>query len=68
MGGVIAKMITPIRWWSDRHWSPVAVLDHRDDLVNLILQALTRSDIEGVLNATAPILLAWRIHRGLWES
>jgi hypothetical protein len=27
---------------------------HRDDLVNLILSALTRPDIEGVLNATAP--------------
>ncbi|HEY9819310.1 MAG TPA: DUF1731 domain-containing protein, partial [Candidatus Sericytochromatia bacterium] len=27
---------------------------HRDDLVNLILEALTRSDLEGVLNATAP--------------
>jgi uncharacterized protein (TIGR01777 family) len=27
---------------------------HRDDLVNLILEALTRQDIEGVFNATAP--------------
>jgi NAD dependent epimerase/dehydratase family enzyme len=32
----------------------MVLLIHRDDLVNLILQALTQSDIEGVLNATAP--------------
>lgn len=56
-GGAIAKMLTPFRlfiggplgegsqWFS---WI------HRDDLVSLILLALSRSDISGVLNATAP--------------
>jgi len=34
---------------------------YREDLVNLILQALTRPDSEGVFNATAPVLFAWRI-------
>lgn len=57
MGGAIAKMITPFKLFaggpigSGRQWLSWI---HRDDLVNLILQALTRSDIEGVLNATAP--------------
>ena len=57
MGGAIAKMITPFKLFaggpigSGRQWFSWI---HRDDLVNLILQALTRSDIEGVLNATAP--------------
>jgi uncharacterized protein (TIGR01777 family) len=27
---------------------------HRDDLVNLMIRALTRSEMEGVYNATAP--------------
>lgn len=57
MGGAIAKMITPFKLFAGgpigtgRQWLSWI---HRDDLVNLILQALTRSDIEGVLNATAP--------------
>jgi uncharacterized protein (TIGR01777 family) len=57
MGGAIAKMITPFKLFaggpigSGRQWFSWI---HRDDLVNLILQALNRPDIEGVLNATAP--------------
>lgn len=57
MGGAIAKMITPFKIFaggpigSGRQWFSWI---HRDDLVSLILQALTRPDIEGVLNATAP--------------
>lgn len=57
MGGAIAKMITPFKLFaggpigSGRQWFSWI---HRDDLVNLILQALTRPGIEGVLNATAP--------------
>jgi len=56
-GGAIAKMITPFKLFaggpigSGRQWFSWI---HREDLVNLIIQALTRSDIEGVLNATAP--------------
>ena len=57
MGGAIAKMITPFKLFaggpigSGRQWFSWI---HREDLVNLIIQALMRSDIEGVLNATAP--------------
>ena len=57
MGGAIAKMITPFKLFaggpigSGRQWFSWI---HRDDLVNLILQALIRPDIKGVLNATAP--------------
>lgn len=57
MGGAIAKMITPFKLFaggpigSGRQWFSWI---HRDDLVNLILQSLTRPDIEGVFNATAP--------------
>ena len=57
MGGAIAKMITPFQLYAGgpigtgRQWFSWI---HRDDVVNLILQALTRPDIEGVLNATAP--------------
>ncbi len=57
MGGAIAKMITPFKLFaggpigSGRQWFSWI---HRDDLVKLILQALNRPDIEGVLNATAP--------------
>ena len=57
MGGAIAKMITPFKLFAGgpigtgRQWLSWI---HRDDLVNLILLALTRPDIEGVLNATAP--------------
>jgi uncharacterized protein len=57
MGGAIAKMITPFKLFaggpigSGRQWFSWI---HRDDLVNLIMQALTNPEMEGVLNATAP--------------
>ena len=57
MGGALAKMIPAFKLFaggpigSGHQWFSWI---HRDDLVNLILQALTQSDIEGVLNATAP--------------
>ena len=57
MGGAIAKML-PIfqvggggKIGSGKQWFSWI---HRDDLVNLILFALTNSQIVGVLNATAP--------------
>lgn len=57
MGGAIAKMITPFKLFaggpigSGRQWFSWI---HRDDLVNLIIEALTKSEMEGVFNATAP--------------
>lgn len=57
MGGAIARMITPFKLYaggpigSGRQWFSWI---HREDLVNLIISALTRDDIQGVLNATAP--------------
>ncbi|WP_250124499.1 TIGR01777 family oxidoreductase [Chroococcidiopsis sp. CCMEE 29] len=56
-GGAIARMIAPFKLFAGgpigtgRQWFSWI---HRDDLVNLIIQALTRPEIEGVLNATAP--------------
>ncbi len=56
-GGALAKMIPPFQVFAG---GPIGTGQqwfswiHRDDLVNLILEALTRQDIEGVLNATAP--------------
>jgi len=56
-GGALAKMIPPFKLFAGgpigtgRQWFSWI---HRDDLVNLIIEALTRQDIEGVLNATAP--------------
>ncbi len=56
-GGALAKMIPPFQLFAGgpigtgRQWFSWI---HRDDLVNLILEALTRSDLEGVFNATAP--------------
>lgn len=56
-GGALAKMIPPFKMFaggplgSGQQWFSWI---HRDDLVNLIIEALTRPDIEGVLNATAP--------------
>ncbi len=56
-GGALAKMIPPFQLFAGgplgtgRQWFSWI---HRDDLVNLILFALTRPDIEGVFNATAP--------------
>jgi hypothetical protein len=57
MGGAIAKMMTPFKLFaggpigSGRQWFSWI---HRDDLVNLIVRALTASEMEGVFNATAP--------------
>ncbi|MDZ4876180.1 MAG: Epimerase family protein [Chroococcidiopsis cubana SAG 39.79] len=57
MGGAIAKMITPFKLFaggpigSGRQWFSWI---HRDDLVNLIIAALTKPEMEGVFNATAP--------------
>jgi len=57
MGGAIAKMLPPFQLFaggplgSGRQW--VSWI-HREDLVNLILSALTQPNLEGVLNATAP--------------
>jgi uncharacterized protein len=56
-GGAIAKMITPFRLFaggplgSGKQW--VSWI-HRDDLVNLIVAALTQPTYDGILNATAP--------------
>jgi len=56
-GGALAKMTPPFKVFAGgpigtgRQWFSWI---HRDDLVNLILEALTRKDIEGVFNATAP--------------
>jgi uncharacterized protein (TIGR01777 family) len=56
-GGALAKMIPPFQLFaggpigSGRQWFSWI---HIDDLVNLILQALNKSDMEGVYNATAP--------------
>lgn len=57
MGGAIAKMLLPFRMFaggpigSGRQWFSWI---HRDDLVSLILQALTQPDMAGTYNATAP--------------
>ncbi|WP_017655168.1 TIGR01777 family oxidoreductase [Fortiea contorta] len=57
LGGALGKMITPFKLFaggpigSGRQWFSWI---HLDDLVNLILQALTKSEIEGVYNGTAP--------------
>ncbi|MCP2729454.1 thylakoid membrane protein ThyD [Limnofasciculus baicalensis] len=56
-GGALAKMIPPFQMFAGgpigtgKQWFSWI---HLDDLVNLILTALTRSDMEGVFNATAP--------------
>ncbi|MFN6571482.1 TIGR01777 family oxidoreductase [Dendronalium sp. ChiSLP03b] len=57
LGGALGKMITPFKLFaggpigSGRQWFSWI---HVDDLVNLIVQALTKLEIEGVYNATAP--------------
>jgi uncharacterized protein len=57
LGGALGKMITPFKLFaggpigSGRQWFSWI---HVDDLVDLILQALTKPAIEGVYNATAP--------------
>jgi hypothetical protein len=56
-GGALAKMIAPFKIYaggpigSGRQWFSWI---HREDLVNLITDAIERSDIEGTFNATAP--------------
>ncbi|MBF2078695.1 MAG: TIGR01777 family protein [Synechococcales cyanobacterium T60_A2020_003] len=56
-GGALAKMLTPFQLFAGgplgtgRQW--VSWI-HRDDLVSLILQALTNAQLNGTLNATAP--------------
>ena len=57
MGGALGKMLTPFRMFAGGpigSGNPWFSWIHRDDLVNLILRALTRSQMEGVFNATAP--------------
>jgi hypothetical protein len=56
-GGALAKMLTPFKLFaggpigSGRQWFSWI---HRDDLVNLILEAIDRADIQGTFNATSP--------------
>lgn len=56
-GGALAKMIGPFKMFaggpigSGRQWFSWI---HRDDLVNLILEAIKRTDMAGIYNATAP--------------
>jgi uncharacterized protein len=57
MGGAIAKMLLPFRMFaggpigSGRQWFSWI---HREDMVSLILFALTRPEMTGAYNATAP--------------
>jgi uncharacterized protein (TIGR01777 family) len=57
MGGALAKMLPPFKLFaggpigSGRQWFSWI---HREDLVNLILQALTQPNMQGVYNGTAP--------------
>lgn len=57
MGGAIAKLLPPFRMFaggpigSGRQWFSWI---HREDLVNLILKALTDPQMQGTYNATAP--------------
>ncbi len=56
-GGALGKMIGPFKMFaggpigSGRQWFSWI---HREDLIELISQALTRSDMSGVYNATSP--------------
>ncbi len=56
-GGALSKMITPFRLFaggplgSGKQWFSWI---HLDDVVNLIIQALTKPEMEGIYNATAP--------------
>lgn len=56
-GGALAKMLPPFQLFaggpigSGRQWFSWI---HREDLVNLIIDALTRNEMEGVFNGTAP--------------
>lgn len=57
MGGAVAKMLTPFRMFaggpigSGKQWFSWI---HREDMVNIILKALTDPQMQGVYNATAP--------------
>lgn len=57
LGGALGKMLTPFRMFaggpigSGNQWFSWI---HRDDLVSLILKALTDSAMQGIYNATAP--------------
>lgn len=57
MGGAVAKMLTPFRMFaggpigSGRQWFSWI---HLEDIVNLIIKALTDPTMEGIYNATAP--------------
>lgn len=57
MGGAVAKMLPPFRLFAGgplgtgRQWFSWI---HREDLMNLILKALTDPSFEGTFNATAP--------------
>ncbi|EAW36743.1 TIGR01777 family oxidoreductase [Lyngbya sp. PCC 8106] len=57
MGGALAKMLTPFKLFaggplgSGKQWFSWI---HRDDLVSLIIFALTHPEVEGVVNGTAP--------------
>ncbi|MEM7726481.1 MAG: TIGR01777 family oxidoreductase [Cyanobacteria bacterium P01_A01_bin.45] len=57
MGGALAKMIPPFKLFaggpigSGNQWFSWI---HQDDLVNLIIEALNNTQMEGVYNATAP--------------
>lgn len=63
MGGALGKMLTPFRLFAGgplgtgRQWFSWI---HRDDLVNLMLKALTDSSLSGTYNATAtnPVRMA----------
>ena len=56
-GGALGKMIGPFKMFaggpigSGRQWFSWI---HRDDLVNLIIEAIKRPDLQGTFNATAP--------------
>lgn len=56
-GGALAKMIPPFKLFAGgplgtgKQWFSWI---HREDIVNLILFAITQPDVEGVFNATAP--------------
>ena len=56
-GGALGKMVGPFKMFaggpigSGRQWFSWI---HREDLVNLIIEAIKRPDMQGVFNATAP--------------
>lgn len=57
MGGAVGKMLAPFKMFAGgpigtgRQWFSWI---HRDDVVALLMQALTQANFEGVYNATAP--------------